>query len=163
MCDIIGEWGAYQWSVTLFAVVYSALAAMTVVVGPMWTPELRHMCATDQLLDTMSALLASGANKTLAFEATYAAALGNARVRLAAPMPVDSRNRHTFVPSADADANAGQQDEYDMCHVRRAGDTLHGHNLTLGDSCAQFIYDDQTYGKVLTNTVSSLHAVHCVV
>lgn len=46
VCDVMGDWGAYQWSITLFATVYSALLAVTVVVGPVWTPDIDHLCAT---------------------------------------------------------------------------------------------------------------------
>lgn len=54
VCDIMGEWGAYQWSVTLFATLYSAILSMTIVVGPLWTPDMRHICAPSDLNQTES-------------------------------------------------------------------------------------------------------------
>lgn len=44
VCDIIGEWGLYQWSLILFAVVYSGMFCTIVVVGPIWTPDIAHIC-----------------------------------------------------------------------------------------------------------------------
>lgn len=54
ICDIMGDWGAYQWSLTLFATLYSALTSMTVVVGPIWTPEMRHICVPSSGLSNQS-------------------------------------------------------------------------------------------------------------
>lgn len=44
VCDIIGEWGLYQWSLILFAAVYSGMFCTVVVVGPLWTPDMAHIC-----------------------------------------------------------------------------------------------------------------------
>jgi hypothetical protein len=44
VCDIIGDWGLYQWSLCLFATVYSGLAGITVMFGPMLTPDMAHVC-----------------------------------------------------------------------------------------------------------------------
>lgn len=49
VCDIMGEWGWYQTSLTSFAVLYSAILSMTIVVGPLWTPNLSHVCAPSYL------------------------------------------------------------------------------------------------------------------
>lgn len=46
--DIIGAFGPYQWSATLFALFCSTLAGIMVVVGPLWTPEMRFVCNSDQ-------------------------------------------------------------------------------------------------------------------
>lgn len=50
VCDIIGHFGLYQWSLTLFAAIYSSLPSLTVVIGPIWTPDLAHLCASDYYL-----------------------------------------------------------------------------------------------------------------
>lgn len=44
VCDITGEWGAYQWSVCLFAILYSAVASLVVVFGPILTPDMEFRC-----------------------------------------------------------------------------------------------------------------------
>ena len=44
VCQIMGDWGRYQWSLTLFAALYSALAGTTVCLGPMLTPEMPFHC-----------------------------------------------------------------------------------------------------------------------
>lgn len=44
VCDIMGDWGLYQTSLTLFATLYSGLAGLTVVLGPMLTPDMAHLC-----------------------------------------------------------------------------------------------------------------------
>ena len=49
VCDIMGAFGLYQWSICLFATLYSALFAVTVVVGPIWTPDMNHLCADGDL------------------------------------------------------------------------------------------------------------------
>lgn len=47
VCDIIGHFGLYQWALTLFAAIYSSLPSLTVIIGPIWTPDLAHLCASD--------------------------------------------------------------------------------------------------------------------
>lgn len=47
VCDIIGHFGLYQWSLTIFSAIYSSLPSLTVVIGPVLTRDLAHLCATD--------------------------------------------------------------------------------------------------------------------
>lgn len=47
VCDITGDWGMYQWSLCLFATIYSGLAGMVVVFGPMLTPDMAHGCQVE--------------------------------------------------------------------------------------------------------------------
>lgn len=97
VCDIIGEWGAYQTSLTLFGVLYSAILSTSVVVGPMWTPEMRHVCAP------------GGGNATA---------------------PDFASNPH------------------------QCSQTLNADSSQMLVECQRFVYDDQQYGQMLTNTVS---------
>jgi len=111
VCDIVGEWGSYQWSLTLFAVVYSSLFGMTVVLGPIWTPDLGHVCANGSSLD------------------------------------LDAER-----PSGDlwTEGGAIAVNKHE-CKIEAANET----STSDGRECAGFIYADQEYGKVLTNSVSS--------
>lgn len=110
VCDIIGEWGAYQLSVTLFGVLYSAIVSISVVVGPIWTPEMRHVCASTS-------------------------ESGNA----------------TGIPFDVVDFT---KNPHQCNQVILGTGTLA--NLTSNQlvECERFIYDDQQYGQMLTNTVS---------
>lgn len=76
VCDITGEWGLYQWSVTLFAIFYSALCGITVVVGPLWTPDVSHICVGN--LQTNSSQLISENLESVSFS-------GNPRECYASP------------------------------------------------------------------------------
>lgn len=97
VCDIIGEWGLYHWSITMFAIIYSALFGVTAVVGPIWTPDLAHLClAPDE------------------------------------QWPADG----TGLVWAD------QRECSRVVNTTRV-------------ACTRFVYDDQAYGSVLTNSVSS--------
>lgn len=44
VCDITGAWGAYQWSLCLFAIIYSSLTGIIVVFGPILTPQMEFKC-----------------------------------------------------------------------------------------------------------------------
>ena len=46
VCDIIRDWGPYQWSLCLFASIYSGIASLVVVFGPLLTPAMNHTCDT---------------------------------------------------------------------------------------------------------------------
>lgn len=120
VCGIIGEWGAYQLSVTLFGIIYSAILSTSVVVGPMWTPDIRHICAP-------LATSGGGANAT----ATSA-----------------------LLDSIDFASNPHQCQQ-----VVSTVETSSGRPLMV--ECERFIYDDQQYGQVLTNSVSSRRDLPC--
>lgn len=47
VCHIIGDWSYYQTSICLFATLYSALFAITVVCGPLLTPDMAFACKPD--------------------------------------------------------------------------------------------------------------------
>lgn len=44
VCDITGDWGLYQWSLCLFAIIFSAVSALPVVFGPILTPDMPFRC-----------------------------------------------------------------------------------------------------------------------
>lgn len=116
VCDIIGEWGAYQVSLTLFGVFYSAFLSITLVVGPIWTPEMRHVCAPT--------LPSTTGNNSTGFS----------------------------VESIDFASNPHQCDQ--MVTGEVSSDNPAGNQLLV--ECARFIYDDKQFGKLLTNTVSTI-------
>ena len=59
VCQIMGDWGRYQWSLTLFATLYSALTSITVCLGPILTPEMSFLCQ-----ESNRSTPASGTNST---------------------------------------------------------------------------------------------------
>lgn len=104
VCDIIGDWGLYQWSVCLFALLYSALAGIIVVVGPIWSPDLNHVCAISPNTSNSNISFASKPHECFAF--------------------------------------------------RELNFDLNNQTQELQPECTNFVYDDQDYGKILTNSVS---------
>lgn len=121
VCDIIGDWGHYQWSLALFALIYSALAGVFVVVGPIWTPDMNHVCK----LSDNNKTTAEGAS--IFYKNTTSTGLHECFVQEKVREIIDGESELT---SPQQSANLDPQE------------------------CSQFIYDDQNYGKVLTNTVS---------
>lgn len=116
VCDIIGEWGPYQFSVTLFGIIYSAILSTSVVVGPIWTPDIRHVCAP----------LATSADFVVESNATTTS---------------------VSLDSIDFASNPHQ--------CQQAVGTLEtSSSQPILIECERFIYDDQKYGQMLTNSVS---------
>jgi len=128
VCDVIGEWGLYQWSLTLFGIVYSALAGLTVVVGPMLTPDIGHLCD-----NSSGPIVLNDLNTTNE------------------PQPIDPLFIGTLLEQARAHKVASVNwSHYEVspheCTALRDGQTI---------KCNRFIYDDGDYGEMLTNHVSS--------
>ena len=128
VCDIIGEWGLYQWSVTLFAMLYSALAGIVVVVGPLWTPDMVHLCQVSAGNGGGSDLLNGSSSLELRF----------------ADQP------HQCFATTAEDGTAEQLAALVTDQQAAAA------NLTAAE-CSSFVYDSQKYGKILTNSVSKQH------
>lgn len=116
VCDIIGDWGQYQWGLLLFALIYSALTGVVVVIGPIWTPDMNHICKSSL---------------------NYSATTGEARSVL-----------HKNTTLLDLHECFAQQQRVD------SEPALGQSTISNSEECSQFVYDDENYGKVLTNTVS---------
>lgn len=117
VCDIIGDWGPYQWSLTLFALIYSALAGCFVVVGPIWTPDMNHVCKPFNYNRTIDDIGSVFRENT-------------------------TNNQHEcFVVQQQTIERENEPNLLEQTNFN-------------SEECSEFIYADEKYGKVLTNTVS---------
>lgn len=133
VCDIIGEWGRYQWSLCLFAALYSAMASNVVMFGPMFTPDMGHICAPEP---------PSGLGSSVANSSTSAAAINTlppTRFHLRKP-EVAPDKRECFV-------STGAPPDLKPAPVLDA-DGL------IAVKCASFLYNDLGHGLMFTNGVS---------
>lgn len=119
VCDIIGDWGPYQWSLTLFALIYSALAGCFVVVGPIWTPDINHVCKPlnyNRTMDDIGSIFRENTTD-------------------------NNQNECFFIQQ--------QRIEREI-----EPNLLEQTTNFNSEECIEFVYDDEKYGKLLTNTVS---------
>lgn len=108
ICDIMGEWGLYQWSLLMFSILYSAIVGITVVSGPIWTPDMAHVCLVN--------------STGLPVEVNF------------------TSNPHECSTTTTTIISNEQNNEQ---------------QVSSSGQCSHFLYDDQHYGHMLTNSVSS--------
>lgn len=120
ICDIIGEWGLYQWSLVAFAALYSGMFCTIVVVGPIWTPDMAHRCinSTQKHLQSDDLELLKG---------------------------------QYFNPGN----NDSSSTPHHQCYIDElAANSSASSETHKGQSCEYFVYDDESFGRMLTNSVS---------
>lgn len=131
VCDIMGEWGAYQWSISFFALIYSALFGVVVVIPPIWTPDMSFVCAPSNY-SQMTALQREDYVSRLNFSAKPHECMKlNSTFSSSSQSPEDFSLLLTHLP---IDKNSVNYQQLVPCET--------------------FIYDDSKFGKVLTNSVS---------
>lgn len=131
VCDITGDWGAYQWSLCLFALSYSTLSAFVVMFGPMLMPDIPFTCQDN-------VHLVDGVNNT------PAATTSEAHKQMSSQLGRNQSLRAAMLAHVP-------QDSAESCFA-----SLEPTNMTQ-IKCTRFVYDDQDYGLMLTNGVSRQH------
>lgn len=133
VCDIIGDWGSYQWRLTCLALLSSAILSTTVVVGPIWTPNVEFACLSGS---SGSSLKAAGYSTSL--QVNY------------------ENNNSPTLTKEDLLKLAGSSnyDQLGECFMQSPGSN-NGTDATHLLECTQFVYQDQDIGELLTNKVST--------
>lgn len=130
VCDIMGEWGAYQWSLTLFGLIYSSIISVTVVVGPIWTPEMEHVCASSVHMINQASV-------------DWASAAGGHQYHL----------KQQCFPQQQQQQPANSLAQFGSLRPN-ASDAEQAWRQQEQEECTSFIYNDANYGRMLTNSVS---------
>uniref|UniRef100_A0A6G1SN62 Solute carrier family 22 member 5 n=1 Tax=Aceria tosichella TaxID=561515 RepID=A0A6G1SN62_9ACAR len=141
VCDIIGDWGPYQWSLCLFAFVYSAVTSIVVMFGPILTPDMAHICATGQ--HTYDSAMAT-ANDSIAQHFGNGNNSSQSMMLASIAIPAD---RHECFVGADAATTTSA-----------ATTTTTSDSLIVDDAqqfiavkCTSFLYNQLDHGLMLTN------------
>lgn len=125
VCDITGDWGLYQWSLSLFATCYSALAAIVVMFGPILTPDMPHICQTGSLATSGG----GGNSSVFGFDT------------VALNIPTDRQECFVGATGSQSSTNG------DILIVDDA-------QQLMAVKCTSFLYNQLGHGLMLTNGVS---------